>query len=98
MVVARHLLQVAQLAMHGLGGHRNEPRGGHEAQGIGGIVQAVQYQGAATRLELKLADGAKLLVSQANLSETSSLSGIAPGQAVMASWSREAMIRLHEER
>jgi putative spermidine/putrescine transport system ATP-binding protein len=37
-------------------------------------------------------------VSQANLSETSPLSGIAPGQAVMASWSREAMIRLHEER
>jgi putative spermidine/putrescine transport system ATP-binding protein len=65
---------------------------------VQGIVQAVQYQGAATRLELKLADGAKLLVSQANLSETSSLSGIAPGQAVMASWSREAMIRLHEER
>ena len=65
---------------------------------VQGIVQAVQYQGAATRLELKLADGAKLLVSQANLSETSPLSGIAPGQAVMASWSREAMIRLHEER
>ena len=65
---------------------------------VQGVVQAVQYQGAATRLELKLADGAKLLVSQANFSDASPLSGIAPGQAVMASWSREAMIRLHEER
>ena len=70
---------------------------GGEVQ-VQGIVQAVQYQGAATRLELKLAEGAKLLVSQANLSDVSLLSGIAPGQAVMASWSREAMIRLHEER
>ncbi|WP_234083522.1 ABC transporter ATP-binding protein [Enterobacter quasiroggenkampii] len=65
---------------------------------VQGVVQAVQYQGAATRLELKLADGAKLLVSQANFSDVSPLSGIAPGQAVMASWSRDAMIRLHEER
>ena len=65
---------------------------------VQGVVQAVQYQGAATRLELKLADGAKLLVSQANFSDASPLNGIAPGQAVMASWSREAMIRLHEER
>ena len=64
---------------------------------VQGVVQAVQYQGAATRLELKLADGAKLLVSQANFSDASPLSGIAPGQAVMASWSRDAMIRLHEE-
>ena len=63
---------------------------------VQGVVQAVQYQGAATRLELKLADGAKLLVSQANFSDASP-SGIAPGQAVMASWSRDAMIRLHEE-
>ena len=70
---------------------------GGEVQ-VQGIVQAVQYQGAATRLELKLAGGAKLLVSHANFSDFSPLSGIAPGQAVMASWPREAMIRLHEER
>ncbi|HHA1268221.1 TPA: ABC transporter ATP-binding protein [Enterobacter bugandensis] len=70
---------------------------GGEVQ-VQGVVQAVQYQGAATRLELRLADGAKLLVSQANLSDFSSLSGIAPGQAVTASWAREAMIRLQEER
>lgn len=65
---------------------------------VQGCVQAVQYQGAATRLELKLDNGAKLLVSQANVSDASSLNGVAPGQVVMASWSREAMIRLHEER
>jgi putative spermidine/putrescine transport system ATP-binding protein len=65
---------------------------------VQGCVQAVQYQGAATRLELKLDNGAKLLVSQANVSDVSSLNGVAPGQVVMASWSREAMIRLHEER
>jgi putative spermidine/putrescine transport system ATP-binding protein len=33
---------------------------------VQGVVQAVQYQGAATRFELKLANGDKLLVSQAN--------------------------------
>ena len=61
------------------------------------MVQAVQYQGAATRLELKLAGGAKLLVSQANLSADTLHTGVEPGQAVLASWSRDAMIRLHEE-
>ncbi|ADF61406.1 putative spermidine/putrescine transport system ATP-binding protein [Enterobacter cloacae subsp. cloacae ATCC 13047] len=64
---------------------------------VEGVVQAVQYQGAATRLELKLAGGAKLLVSQANLSADTLHTGVEPGQAVLASWSRDAMIRLHEE-
>ena len=64
---------------------------------VEGVVQAVQYQGAATRLELKLAGGAKLLVSQANLSAGTLHTGVEPGQAVLASWSRDAMIRLHEE-
>ncbi len=32
-----------------------------------GTIQAVQYQGAATRFELKLNGGEKLLVSQANM-------------------------------
>jgi putative spermidine/putrescine transport system permease protein len=57
------------------------------------VVQAVQYQGAATRFELKLADGEKLLVSQANLSGATVPAGVEPGQQVMASWSREAMVR-----
>lgn len=35
---------------------------GGEVQ-VQGVVQAVQYRGAATRIELKLANGDKLLVS-----------------------------------
>lgn len=65
---------------------------------VQGVVQAVQYQGAATRFELRLADGVKLLVSQANLTGGALPAGIAPGQQVLASWSREAMVLLHEER
>ena len=65
---------------------------------VQGVVQAVQYQGAATRFELRLADGAKLLVSQANLTGGALPAGVAPGQQVLASWSREAMVLLHEER
>ena len=65
---------------------------------VQGVVQAVQYQGAATRFELRLADGAKLLVSQANLTGGALPAGISPGQQVLASWSREAMVLLHEER
>ncbi|WP_421510441.1 ABC transporter ATP-binding protein [Enterobacter sp. JS8-1] len=65
---------------------------------VQGVVQAVQYQGAATRFELRLADGAKLLVSQANLTGGALPVGIAPGQQVLVSWSREAMVLLHEER
>ncbi len=38
-------------------------QGGGEVQ-VQGVVQAVQYQGAATRIELRLADGDKLLVSR----------------------------------
>lgn len=65
---------------------------------VQGIVQAVQYQGAATRFELRLTDGAKLLVSQANLSGADLPTGFEPGQPVQASWSREAMVPLQEER
>jgi len=36
-------------------------------------------------------------VSQANLSANTLHIGVEPGQAVLASWSRDAMIRLHEE-
>lgn len=63
-----------------------------------GIIQAVQYQGAATRFELKLAGGEKLLVSQANLSGETLPSALSPGQQVVASWSRDVMVPLAEER
>ncbi len=65
---------------------------------VQGVVQTVQYQGAATRFELRLADGAKLLVSQANLSDAALPPGVAPGQLVTASWARGAMVPLQEER
>ncbi|WP_313625412.1 ABC transporter ATP-binding protein [Kosakonia sp.] len=59
------------------------------------VVQAVQYQGAATRFELALPHGEKLLVSQANLSDALLPETLAPGQSVRVSWSREAMVPLH---
>ena len=61
---------------------------------IAGVVQAVQYQGAATRVELKLADGGKLLVSQANVDGHAALNAPPVGQTVLASWSRAAMVPL----
>lgn len=63
-----------------------------------GVIQAVQYQGAATRFELKLSGGEKLLVSQANLTGESLPPTLSPGQNVMASWSRNVMVPLIEER
>lgn len=62
-----------------------------------GIVQAVQYQGAATRYELKLADNTRLLVSQANPG-SGPPAALTPGEQVTASWPREAMVLLQEER
>lgn len=64
---------------------------------VQGRVQAVQFQGAATRYELRLAEGEKLLVSQANLTGSGLATGVEPGQMVTASWARDAMVPLHEE-
>ena len=64
---------------------------------VQGRVQAVQFQGAATRFELRLAGGEKLLVSQANLTGAGLAAGVEPGQTVIASWARDAMVPLHEE-
>ncbi len=63
-----------------------------------GTIQAVQYQGAATRFELKLSGGEKLLVSQANMTGDELPATLTPGQQVMASWSRNVMVPLVEER
>lgn len=70
---------------------------GGEVQ-VEGVVQAIQYQGAATRFELRLADGARLLVSQANPGGETQTADVTTGQQVLASWSREAMVPLREER
>lgn len=64
---------------------------------VQGVVQAVQYQGAATRFELKLPGGEKLLVSQANLSDAHLPPLLQPGQTVQAAWSRAAMVPLTSE-
>ncbi|MDU5455529.1 ABC transporter ATP-binding protein [Pseudescherichia vulneris] len=62
-----------------------------------GVVQTVQYQGAATRIELKLADGERLLVSEANLLDARQPASLQPGETVPLSWSRAAMVPLQEE-
>jgi ABC-type Fe3+/spermidine/putrescine transport system ATPase subunit len=67
---------------------------GGEVQ-VQGVVQAVQYQGA-TRIELKLANGDKLLVSQANSDGGMVSSAPQTGQTVLASWSRSAMVPLEQ--
>ncbi|EGT4353938.1 ABC transporter ATP-binding protein [Cronobacter sakazakii] len=64
---------------------------------VRGTVQTVQFQGAATRVELALEGGEKLLVSQANPSPVADASLPRAGQAVTASWARAAMIRLQGE-
>ena len=63
-----------------------------------GTIQAVQYQGAATRFELTLSGGEKLLVSQANMTGEELPATLTPGQQVMVSWSRDVMVPLVEER
>ena len=63
-----------------------------------GVIQAVQYQGAATRFELRLTGGEKLLVSQANQTGDTLPSTLTPGQQVMVSWTRDVMVPLVEER
>ncbi|EKZ6373312.1 ABC transporter ATP-binding protein [Klebsiella aerogenes] len=61
---------------------------------VQGTVQAVQFQGASTRIELKLAAGDKLLVSQANVGGGAAVGTPQLGQQVMACWSRSAMVSL----
>ncbi|HBR6956568.1 TPA: ABC transporter ATP-binding protein [Klebsiella aerogenes] len=61
---------------------------------VQGTVQAVQFQGASTRIELKLAAGDKLLVSPANVDGGAAVGTPQLGQQVMACWSRSAMVSL----
>lgn len=65
---------------------------------VQGVVRVVQYQGAATRVELQLASGGRLLISQASNGNLNASDGLEPGQQVQASWSREAMVPLLEDR
>ncbi|HEY1845283.1 MAG TPA: ABC transporter ATP-binding protein [Buttiauxella sp.] len=62
-----------------------------------GTIQEIHYQGAATRLELRLTDGEKLLVSEANPQRLVSEERYQIGQQVIAAWPRAAMVPLHGE-
>ncbi|HEO1569898.1 TPA: ABC transporter ATP-binding protein [Klebsiella aerogenes] len=61
---------------------------------VQGTVQAVQFQGASTRIELKLAAGDKLFVSQTNVDGGAAVGTPQLGQQVSAGWSRSAMVSL----
>ncbi|BBS12048.1 ABC transporter ATP-binding protein [Klebsiella aerogenes] len=61
---------------------------------VQGTVQVVQFQGASTRIELKLAAGDKLLVSQTNVDGGAAVGTPQLGQQVSAGWSRSAMVSL----
>jgi putative spermidine/putrescine transport system ATP-binding protein len=64
---------------------------------VSGMIQDIHYQGAATRLELRLADGEKLLVSEANPQRIISEERYQIGQQVTAVWPRAAMVPLQGE-
>ncbi|MNE84289.1 TOBE domain protein [compost metagenome] len=61
-------------------------------------MQDIHYQGAATRYEIALSSGEKLLVSQANPQWQAVAQQRLIGQPVTACWAREAMVPLLEER
>ncbi|MEL7939722.1 ABC transporter ATP-binding protein [Pseudomonas delhiensis] len=63
---------------------------------ISGLLHDIQYQGAATRYEIRLDNGQNLCVSQANDSWDAGNALHQPGQRVTARWAREAMVVLHE--
>lgn len=65
---------------------------------VQGTLQDIHYQGAATRYEIALNSGEKLLVSQANPQWQAQEQQRLIGQPVTACWAREAMVPLLEER
>ncbi|MNZ65752.1 Spermidine/putrescine import ATP-binding protein PotA [compost metagenome] len=64
---------------------------------ISGLLHDIQYQGAATRYEIRLDNGQNFCVSQANSQWTEGGSAHQPGQRVTARWAREAMVALRED-
>ncbi|MBM7059912.1 ABC transporter ATP-binding protein [Pseudomonas sp. UL073] len=76
-------------------------RFGDGAQGdhvqIAGLLHDIQYQGAATRYEIRLDNGQTLAVSQANNQwQHGSANQFETGQQVIAHWPREAMVALRD--
>ncbi|MBA1241743.1 ABC transporter ATP-binding protein [Pseudomonas japonica] len=62
-----------------------------------GILQDVQYQGSATRYELRLNNGQLLNVSQANQDWQPDAAALQPGQRLTLAWPRGAMVPLLDE-
>ncbi|HHL0957833.1 TPA: ABC transporter ATP-binding protein [Serratia marcescens] len=65
---------------------------------VQGTLQEIHYQGAATRYEIALNGGEKLLVSQANPQWIAEGQQRQIGQPIVACWPRAAMVPLLEER
>jgi len=63
---------------------------------VNGVLHDIQYQGSATRYELKLDNGQLLNVSQANNQWQAEAAQLQPGQRLAAYWAREAMTPLQE--
>jgi len=65
---------------------------------VQGTLQEIHYQGAATRYEIALSGGEKLLVSQANPQWIAAGQQRQIGQPIVACWPRAAMVPLLEDR
>lgn len=71
------------------------PVGSHETE-VTGVLHDIQFQGSATRYELKLHNGQTLSVSQANTQWQDTGTLRQTGQRITVRWAREAMIPLHD--
>ena len=69
------------------------PLGSGEVE-VSGLLHDIQYQGSATRYELKLENGQALNISQANNQWLDTTAGHQGGQSITARWAREAMTPL----
>ncbi|MFE8116740.1 ABC transporter ATP-binding protein [Brenneria goodwinii] len=63
---------------------------------VAGQLRDIHYQGAATRYELMLPQGERLLVSEANTQSHDARPALRIGQQVVACWDRSAMVTLQE--
>ena len=71
------------------------PLASHEIE-VSGLLHDIQYQGSATRYEMKLENGQTLNISQANNQWLDISAKHQTGQRISARWAREAMIPLHD--
>ena len=71
------------------------PLAGHEIE-IQGLLHDIQYQGSATRYELKLDNGQTLNLSQANTQWVDNATQYQTGQQLTVRWARETMIALND--